>query len=117
MGREAFIFTFDISVRATPATDNITTAAREITRAACKLLNVLRAHFPRLKDKPSDLQSTRFVYKIGCLDCNYSTMDRQTDRGTETEPWQQGLKNTEGRFVLETIIPQLRNSTRESIGP
>lgn len=48
-----------------------------------KPLNVLRARFPRLKDKPAALQSTGVVYKIGCLNCNFVYYG-QTDRALAT---------------------------------
>ena len=46
-------------------------------------LNVLRACFPRPKDKRFALQYRGVVYKVGCIDCNFVYYG-QTDRALET---------------------------------
>lgn len=48
-----------------------------------KPMNVLRARFPRPKDKPSAGQTRGVVYKIVCSDCDFVYYG-QTDRALQT---------------------------------
>ena len=60
-------------------------------------MNVLRARFPRPKDKSSAAQTKGVVDKIVCSDCDFVYYG-QTDRALQTR-----IKNTKGQFAFGTV--------------